>query len=114
MHTLSGLPSTIRVGPFSYELQVTSALESMQSQTWGSCANVEHIIRLQEHYPCVGRCIDTVLHEILHALYHVHTIPEKEDEETTVAMMGTGLASLLMDNPALVQWIADTTKAYDF
>lgn len=44
---------------------------------------------------------ETLIHEILHALWHYMGLPEKAPEERVVEALSLGLATVLRDNPEL-------------
>ena len=53
---------------------------------------------------------ETFLHELLHAIYGVWPLPTQPPtltEETIVATMAAGLATVLRDNPAVARWLID-------
>jgi len=45
---------------------------------------------------------NTLIHEILHAIYREYDISDEDDEETTVTRLANGLCQVSLDNP----WIA--------
>ena len=50
---------------------------------------------------------DTVLHEILHAIWYNMDIGHNKVEEHVVRKLATGLTQVFQDNPALVQYLVD-------
>lgn len=44
----------------------------------------------------------TVVHEIVHAIWHTYKLPETVDEETACRMLEGPLLAFLCDNPALI------------
>lgn len=49
--------------------------------------------------------IDTLLHELMHAVFWVYHMEDDDDEERTVSTMATGLTQVLKDNPDVVTFI---------
>ena len=45
----------------------------------------------------------TLLHEIIHAIWCEYDLPKEPIEETCVRRLESGLASFIMDNPALAK-----------
>jgi len=45
--------------------------------------------------------VDTIIHEMLHALYALFRIKEKDTEEEVVSRLSTGLTTLMKDNKPL-------------
>jgi len=50
---------------------------------------------------------NTLLHEVLHSIYHAYNMYSEDDEERTVTAMANGLIQVLQDNPALVNFLMD-------
>lgn len=53
--------------------------------------------------PSLSPCqqAETLIHEVLHALWDHMMIPPKPTEEDVVSRLGVGLATVLLDNPKL-------------
>jgi hypothetical protein len=49
--------------------------------------------------------LDTVLHELMHAVYSVCHLRVSDDEERVVGMISSSLVQVFRDNPKLVAWI---------
>lgn len=111
---LDGLPSSIRVGPYPFAIK-TASLEQMTDASgeshWGECDTATYLITIMDEYPSPARAVDTVLHEISHAIYHVFCLDDDEKEERVVTAMGRGLTLVFLDNPALVAWISRTLSS---
>lgn len=48
-----------------------------------------------------GETADTIIHEILHALWDKMFVGKGDDEEAIVSKLGTGLTTVMKDNPEL-------------
>ena len=103
------LPDRLAIGPYSYALVIPNALEQAADAVYGSCCHTEQVIKVQNHYPCVGQAIDTLMHELLHALFRAFRVPEGEDDETTVDVLGVAFASFLTSNPEFLIWLTEVT-----
>lgn len=44
---------------------------------------------------------DTILHEILHAIFYKMYVGKGDDEEAVVSKLATGLVTVMKDNPEL-------------
>lgn len=54
---------------------------------------------------------DTVLHEILHAVWYCMSVAEGgADEEAVVRRLASGMLAVFMDNPHLLQYFQDIRK----
>ena len=50
--------------------------------------------------------VDTLLHELFHAIWSIGQLKEKDqEEERAVAVMASYMTQILRDNPHLVKWI---------
>lgn len=72
----------------------------------GECRTEEHEISISDGQPPVEEA-DTVLHEIMHALWQHLDIGHRRIEEQVIRKMATGLTQVFQDNPALVQYLVD-------
>jgi hypothetical protein len=55
-------------------------------------------------------CLNTMLHEIGHAIYFFYGIEDADEEEKTVNQMGIGWAQIWKDNPDLVKFLTYAVK----
>ena len=79
-------------------------LEANNSESWGMCDNANGVIWLcSELEPRL--LADTLLHEIMHAVWHYMGLNEKHEEESVVNRLSTGLTQVFCDNPSLLKWI---------
>jgi hypothetical protein len=53
---------------------------------------------------------ETVLHELLHAVFAVASVQAKQGEEHIVSVVATHLAQIIRDNPEFVTWLQATVK----
>ena len=50
---------------------------------------------------------DTLLHELLHAVWFFGNLGKKEKEERVVSIMGTGLNAIFANNPELLRYVQE-------
>ncbi len=98
---LDDLPPSIRIGPFDVALEAKDKLS--EADEWGDFEVVT--IRLKSAQPSPTFAVDTLLHEIYHAIYKWHSLRKHDDEERICSVMATGLTQVLRDNPKLLAWI---------
>jgi hypothetical protein len=55
-------------------------------------------------------CLNTLIHEIGHAIYFFYGIEDADEEEKTVNQMGVGWAQIWKDNPDLVKFLNYAVK----
>ena len=76
----------------------------------GQCNNQDFIIEILEGQHPVEE-FDTLLHEILHAVWFVMSASMGgADEEQIVRRMATGMTGVFMDNPQLLKYFATIQK----
>jgi hypothetical protein len=102
-------PDRLKVGHYSYAVVIKN---HKGDRLYGVCDHDEQIITLQDAYPCPGQAIDTILHEVLHALARAYRIEfEENDEEGVVDPLAGALAAFFLDNPAFLLWLAGASGA---
>jgi hypothetical protein len=103
---MSKLPfDTVRVGPYIYSIaHMDRHDEAVNSDNVGFTMKDDLFIKIHSGLEKTIEA-DTVLHEILHCIYHVYNIKDEDIEEDTVRMVSTGLCILMRDNPKLMSWI---------
>ena len=98
------VPTTVQVGPYSYKVVL---LAKEMSELFGETDSREQAIRL---HPDQARdsMADTLLHEVLHAVWHCSGLHDgKYNEEQVVRGLTTWLLLVLRDNPDLVGYLCD-------
>jgi hypothetical protein len=97
---------TIKI--FGKPFAVSFLPDNFDAAAVGLCEPFKNTITILDVQPPAEE-LDTVLHEVLHAIAHVMSIPfaAQEQEEQVVRMMGTGITGVLLENPDLVAYIND-------
>lgn len=101
---LKGLPKHLRIGNIKYDILIVRPSENYGRQ-YGS-----GWIEVGEDQETGVRAIETVLHEITHAIYDAYVIRAGDDEERTVTTLAKGWAQVYHDNPALLRWMSKVAK----
>lgn len=77
----------------------------------GCCSTMmQQIYVLQNDETHEDFVIDTMLHEILHAVQYHYILKEQPDDETLVVLLTTALTQLIKDNPKLVELLSGNKK----
>lgn len=101
-----GLPHIIRVGPHEIRVGVVKKIgkKNPRGQFDGDS------ITLRKEHQSAQDAVDTLMHEILHAIWLLAKIDAgKGDEEAIIYTMATWLTTtLFIDNPKLIVWLAGT------
>ena len=94
------LPKKVKVGPYTYQVK-TWDTGGDDNGCYGDCSNTHHVIHIGTRYSDTKvRAI--LLHEILHAIWHVWTIEDEDTEERMIQTLTHGLLAVINDNPKLL------------
>jgi hypothetical protein len=102
---MQSLPETVRVGVYEFRIEKWNQHQASANRRWGECSTVEQFIRLQVDMPTRYKAVDTVMHELMHAMYWAYGVQDEDKEERVVIIMASALAALHRDNPWLAIWI---------
>tara|TARA_R110002020_G_scaffold199208_1_gene400622 strand:+ start:1767 stop:2066 length:300 start_codon:yes stop_codon:yes gene_type:complete len=92
---------SVKVGPTDFSIEYVPLNEEL----FGDFSYINSRIRIEENLKGTA-LVDTVLHEILHAIWKLGQLKDKrEDEERAVAIMATYLTQVLRDNPVMLTWL---------
>ena len=81
----------------------------MSANRYGEVAHTAGIIRIDTTHSAI-EVAQTLLHEILHVVCTMWCRAEEDNEERTVSIMSTGLATVWRDNPDVMEWIAQNMR----
>lgn len=100
------LPSSIRVAAFDVAVVEWNHHAATAAGRFGEWSAIECCMRVD---PTVNpmKVLDTLLHEINHAIYWSYGMEDEDKEERIVGTMATAWAQIYRDNPKLVSWISD-------
>jgi len=92
---------SVKVGPTDFSIEYVP----LNDEIFGDFSYINSRIRIEENLKG-SALVDTVLHEILHAIWKLGQLKDKrEDEERAVAIMATYLTQVLRDNPNMLTWL---------
>lgn len=101
------LPGWINYPPWKLAISIKDKLSD--ADDWGLYTHgVE--IELKKGQPNVPMAMDTILHEINHAIYQTSGLSKTSKEEQICAVFATGWTTVWLNNPQLVQWLCNATK----
>jgi predicted Zn-dependent protease len=99
----------IRVGYRHYQVRDWTQADQAITEAHGMCDKLRGVI-----YVCTDAeplvVVDTLIHEILHAIWHEYGLGDSEAEERCVLVLASGLTQVLADNPHLRVWINKQTR----
>lgn len=109
--SLIKIPDKVKIGPVNYDiLFLDEVKETNGSDLMGLHEYSKARISLsKKHLPNNDVAMVVLMHEILHGIFDAWEINIKQ-EESVVSKLGSGLCTLLKDNPELVDYIRKVCK----
>lgn len=98
-------PAAVKIGP--YQIRIAQLSRSDAETDWGNFSARSQQISLSDSFPTRQIEAETVLHEILHALWWSMHVKQKDGEERIVSALGVGVAQIVRDNPELIDWLVE-------
>ena len=98
------LPPYAKVAHRKYRIEVWCHKAAQASQRYGECSSVEAVIRIDESLDA-EKARDTLLHEVLHAIYAEYRLEDEDKEERTVSTIATALTQVMVDSAELRKWL---------
>lgn len=99
---------TIKIGPFDIALVEMGADDAKKH--YGSFVETKQEIQLRKDFATEKQRVETLLHELLHAVWNERCVAAKDGEEKIITKMSIGLAALIRDNPELFESIIRALK----
>lgn len=103
------IPESIKVAGLDIEVELMSPREAHAGTEFGHFSSPELIIKIDETLPR-WKMVDTLLHEVGHAIYFIYKIDDDDKEERIVSVQGTAWTQVFRDNPSLIKFISDTAR----
>ena len=106
---LDDLPESLSIGFAEWTVEVVpeGALKSPEGAVYLGLTETEFFtIKVTDGQTDVN-AKNTFLHEMLHAVYAAHGLPDVVDEETAVTSLANGLMAALQDNVDLQVWFVN-------
>ena len=101
------LPRTVRIGPHDFKFELISHGRASGQQIYGMCEPNCMTIQIHSELASRAMAVDTVIHEISHAIFFAFHLNSGDGEERIVSMFGSAWTQIYRDNPALLRWIAE-------
>ena len=95
------LPNEVEIFGHCYQICFSS---EMNDEELGRCDQTRQIIFLSKEQGA-DSLRDTLLHEIIHAVHWLMGLNDKSTEEEFTARTTTGLRSVMLQNPAVVEYV---------
>lgn len=104
----SRLPATIRVCGFTISINFMSDLKSYSEGNFAYFSSLCQEITIRKGMPSSEKLVDSLIHELNHAVFHYYGIGKDDCEERIVATLGKAWTQIFADNPGLARWIEET------
>ena len=98
------LPKKVKVAAFDIKVRTWGHREADALERFGQFSAVEGAIRINGELSPI-KLIDTLLHEIGHAIYWAYGIEDEDKEERVVGTFATAWTQVYRDNPELLEFI---------
>ena len=95
------LPKKVKIGCFTYTVEEWREDLAEAAECFGTCSDKHQVLQIATHHGD-ERTHATLLHEILHAIWHVWSIEAEDGEERTIQVITHGLMAVINDNPKLL------------
>lgn len=102
---MAKLPTKIKVAGFDISVEPFTPIKQFSENRYGDFNEVTGRIRVENPGVSNLRQLDTLLHELNHAIWWAYGIKDEDKEERTVSVMATGMVQILRDNPKLLKYI---------
>lgn len=103
------MPTQIRVGYRDFTIEEWPTARACSADRLGECDKDGGIIRVRTDFGQV-KTASTLLHEVLHAAYHMGNI-NGDDEENIVSIFANQLTQIWRDNPQFVAFMESTFRS---
>ena len=101
---LKAIPDTIRVG--AHDVVIQKRDKFSMGNYLGSYYCDDSVIVLADSLATPQQVVETLVHEVNHAIYKGHALSDSDEEERYVLAMSHGLVQVVRDNPWYPKWIA--------
>lgn len=105
------IPKSVKVGPYTFKVYARSRAWYNTHGVFGNMVADTLEINVCGHLAPIVT-LDTLLHEILHAVYYVYHLDDKDDEERIVSTLATAMTGVYRDNPFLCAYQSNVLRDY--
>jgi len=98
------LPKSVKVACYTIHLENWHPHSANASRRYGEFSSMEQLIKV-DLSSTNDTVINTLIHELFHAIYWAYSIMDDDKEERTVEMLATGWQQVMVDNPKLREYI---------
>jgi len=104
MKKVAGLPKSVKVGP--YDVSIVERDESWTEEVHAVGMFESAKLRIEVNvYRDAVYVLDTLIHEIFHAIFFTYDLADDDKEEKVVTVGATAFTQVLRDNPTLTTFM---------
>lgn len=103
-------PKKIKVGPFFFKIKYANLNDMNRGDSSGYTVFENRHIYIEKSYD-EDLQSEILLHEILHVIWWIAGIKERDDEESIIRMESPLMLGVLRDNPDLVNFLLNGNKS---
>ncbi len=104
------LPKKIKIGYADYKVINMKSDYADHDSKEGHCQNSHHIITIRVDDRPESEVANTLLHEVLHAIWFMWGNGHAQEEETCVNTLSNGLMTCFRDNPELIEYFSEAVQ----
>jgi uncharacterized protein YqeY len=103
------LPHRLKIAGKVIKVRIMSEAEFQEKSVWGLYDSFAGEIAI---YPVMtpSNMLDTLIHEVLHAVFDGWNLQDSDEEERTVHTMATALQTLMVDNRNFTKFLKRAIK----
>ena len=105
-------PSKIKIACFDIAIEDYIPQQAAILARFGEFSCSESMIRIDPNIDKI-KGIDTLLHELNHAIYWAYGLEDADKEERVVATFATAWTQVFRDNPDLLEFIKTSLESKD-
>jgi len=101
---LINLPDKVKVACFDIKVEEWHPNSANSRRCYGEFSALELLIRIDVS-SAPTKIVDTLIHELNHAIYWVYGMEDGDEEERIVGTMATAWTQVYRDNPDILDFI---------
>ncbi len=103
------LPSKIKVAAFTIDIVNWQHHSAAAQGSFGEFSCLENVIRVDRSTNRF-KLVDTLIHEINHAIYWAYGLEDEDKEERIVGTFATAWTQIYRDNPDILDFLQSAVK----
>lgn len=96
---------SVRIGPFDYKIKQLTG--EARDTCLGTFSDTTMSISMRDVFETDQQEAETFLHELIHGMFSVAGIHDKDSHERTVSQLSSCMAGVIRDNPKLMDWLKE-------